>query len=141
MYELFLNIIHWTLIYDPDDAKTKERMFHTYAIHLFPLICVIGDWFLNRIYFEKNQIWFDIIVLVLYLYINHEVTKSTGKPVYSIMSWDTKQSWFFALSMFPSVLLLEVIIYYLTYAKFKCLKMDENKKTDIESPLMQNNVN
>ena len=93
--------------------------------HLFPVCALITDWFLNCIYYEINQIWANMIVILLYGFVNIIVTFASGTPVYSPMSWDSFGSWLLGLAMLPMATGFFFALYYLTRCKFRKLKMHD----------------
>ena len=117
----------------------KERVGNTFmgnywnfCDHLFPIVFLVIDWFLNRIYFEKNQIYANMLVFFIYGMVNLTVTLVGGKPVYPPMSWDSFGSVCFALVMFPLAIGFYFAFYFLTKCKFRKMKMHDSIKYDVE---------
>lgn len=93
--------------------------------HLFPVCFLIIDWVLNCVYYEMNQIWANMIVFLLYGFVNMGVTWGRGKPVYPPLTWDSFGSWLLGLAMLPLAIGYYFALYYLTRCKFRKLKMHD----------------
>lgn len=93
--------------------------------HALPICSLVADWFLNKIFFEFNQLWANLVVFLIYGFVNIGVTKGTGKPVYDPISWDSVVSWIVGLAILPLAAIYFIALYYLTRYKFRKMKMHD----------------
>ena len=84
------------------------------------------EWLLNRIFYEVNQVWANLGVFLLYGLINITVTYTTGKPVYKPISWDSVTTWLLGLGMLPMAVAFYFVLYYLTWCKFRVMRMHDS---------------
>ena len=56
LWECVIFSVYWTLLFpgDKDHLDTTEEWIDDLADHLFPILLLLTEWSLNRIYFEKN---------------------------------------------------------------------------------------
>ena len=114
-------------------GNDASKHFWNLFDHLFPFIFLSVDWFFNKIYFEANQVYFNLFVFFVYGMCNLTISEVRGKPVYPPMSWDSVVAWAFALAMIPLALGFWVGLYYLTKCKFRCLKLvDVDQRTVVD---------
>jgi len=66
-------------------------------------------------------------VMLAYGILNITVTKVTGKPVYSPLSWNSFLSWCIGLALIPVAFGIYAFWYYLARWKFRKLKMETNE--------------
>lgn len=135
MWQSVISIVYWSVLYEDDKERVGNTFMGNYwnfCDHLFPIIFLIIDWFLNRIYFEKNQIYANMLIFFLYGMINLTVTYARGKPVYPPMSWDSFGSVCFALVMFPLAIGFYFAFYFLTKFKFRKMEMHDSIKYNVE---------
>ena len=127
LWECVIASVYWSLLYPDDKANlnTPKEKWWNDCLHMLPICVLTIDWFLNRIYFELNQIWINLIIFAIYGLVNIGVTKGTGTPVYSEISWDSVGTWFLGLGMLPLAAIYYVALYYLTLLKFRCMKMHD----------------
>ena len=132
--------IYWTLLYPDDKASgrldTPWAMFSDCLDHLFPVTFLITDWCINRIYFEKNQVHANVVVILIYGLINLTLTKVNGEPIYPPLSFDSVISWILALVIIPASYGFFMMLYGGTMVKFRILKMEGvlPNVADIEAP-------
>ena len=128
LWELIIFTIYWSLLYPDDKASgrldTPWAMFSDCLDHMFPLAFLITEWCLNRIYFEKNQVWANLAVVLIYGLINLTVTKVSGSPVYPPLSFDSAVSWILAFVILPVAYGFFMMLYGGTMVKFRTLKMN-----------------
>ena len=93
--------------------------------HAVAFLVVWIDWFLNRIWIEFRQIYLNLLVILIYGFINMTYTWVSGEPVYAAMSWDSVGAWIMGLSILPIAFLFWVGLYFLTKCKFSCMKMHD----------------
>ena len=128
LWECVIASVYWTILYPSDRARLKgdvaKNIWNVFD-HAVPIIVLFTDWFLNRIYFEWNQLYPNMIIFLFYGLVNLTVTYVTGVPVYEPMSWDSVGSWFLALAMIPLAALYWVGLYYLTRWKFRKMEMHD----------------
>jgi len=120
--------VYWTLLYPDDRDRLKDNPVKNWwncCDHALPICALITDWCLNRIYFEWNQIYANILVFGVYGLVNIGVTFGTGTPVYPPISWDSVGAWFVGLAMLPLAAGYYVALYYLTRCKFRKMKMHD----------------
>ena len=140
LWELVIFTIYWSLLYPDDKASgrldTPWAMFSDCLDHMFPLAFLITEWCLNRIYFEKNQVWANIGVILFYGLVNLTVTKVRGYPVYPPLSFDSVVSWILAFAILPAAYGFFMMLYGGTMVKFKALKMSglPDLQSELESP-------
>ena len=122
LWECVIASVYWPTMY-PADRRTHMNDFKwnfaNACDHLLPICVLFTDWLLNRIYYEWNQIYANLGVFVLYGIVNISVTLLSGKPVYSMMSWDSVGSVMIALAIFPLATVYYIGLYYLTRFKFR----------------------
>ena len=125
MWESVIFTVYWTILFPSDIPRltTPAIWFNDFLEHFFPLFCLSIEWSLNRIYIEKNQVYVNMIVFLLYGLINITVTYVTGKPVYDPISWDSFTAWLLGLAMLPLALGFYMLLYVATRGKFRCLGM------------------
>lgn len=90
-----------------------------------PLTVLSIDWVLNRIWIEWNQLYANLVIVLLYGFINMAVTFSSGEPVYPPLSWDSVVSWIMGLAILPIAVGYFAGLYYLTKWKFRKLQMHD----------------
>lgn len=129
LWECVIASVYWSILY-PADRKgylkdNPSGNWWNCCDHFFPIVALITDWFLNRIYFEFNQFWANMIVFMVYGLVNIGVTKGSGTPVYPPISWDSVGSWFLGLALLPLAAGYYMGLYYLTRLKFRKMKMHD----------------
>ena len=127
LWECVIASVYWTLLYPDDKARltTPASKWWNFCEHLIPICVLTIDWFLNRVYFEINQIWPNMLVFMLYGLVNIGVSKGRGYPVYAEISWDSVGAWFLGAAMVPLAAVFYVALYYLTRLKFRLMKMHD----------------
>ena len=84
------------------------------------------DWSLNRIYVEWNQLYPNLIIVLLYGIVNMTITYARGTPVYGFLSWDSVVSWSAGLGMLLLMTAFFAGLYYLTKFKFRKMEMHDS---------------
>ena len=129
LWESFIASVYWTILYPGDRARLEGKVgmnIWNCFDHAFPLIFLITDWFLNRIYFEFQQIYANMLIFFIYGLTNLTVTMVTGTPVYPPISWDSVESWLVGVAMLPLAMGYYIGLYYLTKCKFRKMKMHDS---------------
>lgn len=129
LWESVIASVYWSILYWPDKDYLKDHLgkqLWNYCDHLVPICVLLTDWFLNRIYFEWNQIYVNLVIFLLYGLVNIGVTYGRGYPVYDPISWDSVGTWILGLAMLPLAAGYYVSIYYLTRYKFKKMGMHDS---------------
>jgi hypothetical protein len=87
-FEVVITVVFWTFLFNPAQPVSL-RYYYTRLVHSTPLLCLAMEFIYNKWVFRIQQ--FPIIVLpgIAYIGVNYEVTKVTGVPVYSILTWDS----------------------------------------------------
>mmetsp|Transcript_11730 Transcript_11730/g.15932 ORF Transcript_11730/g.15932 Transcript_11730/m.15932 type:complete len:86 (+) Transcript_11730:445-702(+) len=81
LWECLISSVYWSILYSYDKervAGSPSKKFWNYAAHLFPIVFLTIEWLLNRIFFEMNQIWGNLAIILIYGLLNIAVTFSTG---------------------------------------------------------------
>jgi hypothetical protein len=77
-WEVIITIVYWALLW-PTETHANHGIWYdfkrTCLVHLLPLIYLTVDFILNRIYFEWEQRWIQIIIMVIYGVLNIIVSK------------------------------------------------------------------
>ena len=129
LWSCIITSIYWSILYKNDKELIKDRpdlKFLKFGNHLLPIAFLSIEWLLNRIYFETNQIWANMGVFLFYGLVNFTVTKITNEPVYPPLSFDSVKSWLLFVGMLPLAVMFYFILHFLTYCKFKMMRMNEN---------------
>ena len=72
--------------------------------HIIPVTITVIDWFLNPIVFEKQQIWAQLPIIIIYACVNLTIVKTTGYIIYPGVTWDSFLSWSAAVFGIPVVI-------------------------------------
>jgi len=128
LWETVITIVFWLLLWG--FGAHAGTFFHDFCdtsiVHLLPIIYLLIDYSLNRIYFEWNQVWIQMACFLAYGALNITVTKVSGHPVYGPMPWDSFGSWCIGLALLPFAFGVYTGFYFLTRWKFAKFKMDTN---------------
>lgn len=137
IWNTFITVIFWTLIW-PSYPRPLEFGMHMILVlsdHSLPLTLTFIDWVFNGIRLEWNAMWPQTLLLFpLYFLVNLISTKTSGLPVYPMLSWDTPISWTIGLLLLPIYLVIFMITWYMTSLKSKCvysrrrMRKEENKR-------------
>ena len=120
-----VTIVFWGLIYP--DLQLKGPTFRYYSMHIVPVATLHIDLFMNAVCIEFRQILFNFLFDFYYFIFILTYTKVTGKPLYSIYTFDSVASWVSALSLFPFAMVLYCATFGISYAKCKLLVQSEVK--------------
>ena len=105
----------------------EDQVVATYMDHTLPLLMLISDFCVNRIYFEFWQWPVNVIILLIYGMVNMTVTLVTNHPVYSIMPWNSFGSVMVALAMPILFMFVWVAFFYISKGKFALISSDAQK--------------
>lgn len=129
LWECVIASVYWSILYWPDRDYLKAHPVDelwNFSDHLVPICVLWIDWSLNRVFFEFNQIYVNMVIFLLYGTVNIGVTYGRGYPVYDPISWDSVGSWILGLAMLPLAAGYYTGIYYLTRFKFKKMGMHDS---------------
>lgn len=124
LFEIVITTGFWSFCYDAPAEPTTARKICLYMDHTLPFALLCTDFILNRIYYELNSMWINMIILLIYGGVNFGYTEITGDPVYPVVTWDSVVAYVVAFAMIPLFMLLWIGLYGLSAWKFKKLQMD-----------------
>jgi hypothetical protein len=127
LWESVIASVYWSILW-PDDKKAHHGVwfFWNAGDHAAPIILLTIDFIFNRVYWELNQIYANMLIFLIYGFVNLGVTYGTGTPVYPPISWDSVGSWCLGLAMIPLCALYYLMWYSLTKLKFRWMKMHDS---------------
>ena len=129
LWESVIAFFYWTLLFRLDYPNLTPTSFVCICLdHAIPITALVGDYFLNRIYFEWNQLTANIIVFALYGCINITATFVSGTPVYPPLSWDSVTSIALGMLVFVFAFGFYTMWYFLTKCKFRRILNHGDKK-------------
>lgn len=92
--------------------------------HSLPFVLLLIDFLFNRITYELNGLWINLIILFIYGMYNLAYTKIEGHSVYPVVTWDSIVADCIAFAVLPLFMLFWLGLYYMSRYKFKKLDMD-----------------
>lgn len=122
-FEVVISIGFWTFVYDAPHHTGLQEV-NLIMDHSLPILLLAIDFAFNKIWYEVNQLWINIWVILAYGIINLVYTLVAGEPVYPPLTWDSVDSIALALTCVPLYMLFWLILCMINDCKFKKLGMD-----------------
>ena len=88
-----ITIFYWTFIHSIEEHYTNLFIFEIFMDHLYPMVFMLVEFFLNDFTPTNDQCMKLILFTVAYMSVNFWFTILSGTPIYGIINWRDLRSY------------------------------------------------
>ena len=85
---MLITIVYWTLLYNGGEGMSSTDRAIDFLQHLVPAVVLLLEFSINAVVFKYSHMLHLAFLLLIYGIVNLTVTKSRGRPVYDIITWE-----------------------------------------------------
>ena len=122
--EVLIPIFYWTVLY-PGEKLNDRQFLESVCVHAITPGLIYIDLIFNKIKFYKRHWIILALFMSLYGLVNFLVTKTSGKPVYKVLTWEDFSTFLYLLLALVITVLGFGLGYITSELKFKKKKKEK----------------